>query len=83
MESVLGEIEKLRKGKLIINDPHNSNRYRVVCMENSGIRTAYYFTTPIYNQKTLKLITQNFILIPVQLMPWEVMRTLLYLIILY
>ncbi|MBE6717762.1 MAG: hypothetical protein E7574_00700 [Ruminococcaceae bacterium] len=29
-------------------------------MENSGIRTAYYFTTPIYNQKTLKLINPKF-----------------------
>lgn len=56
MQSVLSEISKLRSGAPIVIDYRNSNRYRLVVQENNGTRTAYYFSTPIYNQRTRKLV---------------------------
>ncbi len=60
MRSVLGEIAKLRNGSPIIIDYHNSNRYRLVVQENNGSKTAYYFSTPIYNRRTRKMIDIKF-----------------------
>lgn len=60
MQSVLGEIAKLRNGSPIIIDYHNSNRYRLVVQENNGSKTAYYFSTPIYNRRTRKMIDIKF-----------------------
>ena len=60
MKSVLGEIKKIRKEKPFVIDTHNHNRYRVVGFDDSGIRTAYYFTTPIYNEKTRKILNLKF-----------------------
>lgn len=60
MQSVLGEISKLRKGSPIIIDYHNSNRYRLVVQENNGTKTAYYFSTPIYSRRTRKMIDVKF-----------------------
>lgn len=60
MQSVLGEITKLRNGSKMIIDYHNSNRYRLLIQENNGSKTAYYFSTPIYNRKTGKMIDIKF-----------------------
>lgn len=60
MQSVMNEITKLRKGEPIVIDYRNSNRYRLVVSENNGTKTAYYFTTPIYNQKSRKIIDLQF-----------------------
>lgn len=60
MQSILGEIAKLRNGAPITIDYRNSNRYRLVAQENNGSKTAYYFSTPIYNQKTRKLVDIKF-----------------------
>ena len=60
MRSVLKEISRLRKGKPISVDRHNSNRYRVVVQEDDGSKTAYYFSTPIYNNKTRKMVDAKF-----------------------
>ena len=60
MQSVLGEISKLRRGSPIIIDYHNSNRYRLVVQENNGTKTAYYFSTPIYSRRTRKMIDMKF-----------------------
>lgn len=60
MQSVLGEVSKLRKGSPIIVDYHNSNRYRLVVQENNGTKTAYYFSCPIYNTKTRKVVDLKF-----------------------
>mgnify|MGYP003290609908 CR=1 FL=1 len=60
MRSVLEEISKLRKGFPIIIDYHNSNRYRLVVEENDGTKTAYYFSTPIYNVRSRKMIDVKF-----------------------
>ena len=40
MQSVLGEISKLRSGVPIVIDYRNSNRYRLVLQENNGTKTA-------------------------------------------
>ncbi len=60
MQSVLGEISKLRNGIPIVIDYHNSNRYRLVVRENNGTKTAYYFSTPIYNRTSRKMIDLKF-----------------------
>jgi hypothetical protein len=60
MQSVLKEIEKLRNGLPIVIDYSNSNRYRLVTKESDGSKTAYYFSTPIYNYKSRKLIDVKF-----------------------
>lgn len=60
MQSVLREISKLRNGTPMIIDYHNCNRYRLVVQENNGSKTAYYFSTPIYNQRTRKMVDVKF-----------------------
>lgn len=60
MRSVLNEIARLRKGKPISVDRRNSNRYRLVVQEDNGSKTAYYFSTPIYNNKTRKMVDVKF-----------------------
>lgn len=60
VQSVLSEISKLRLGAPITIDYHNSNRYRLVAQENNGSKTAYCFSTPIYNRKTRKLVDMKF-----------------------
>ncbi len=60
MQSVMNEITKLRKGTPMVIDYRNSNRYRLVVSENNGTKTAYYFTTPIYNRKSRKMIDLQF-----------------------
>ena len=60
MQSVLNEIARLRGGKSYTIDYHNSNRYRLVVQEQDGSKTAYYFSTPIYNQKDGKLLDVKF-----------------------
>ncbi len=60
MNSILSEIYKLRRTTNLSIDYKNSNRYRVVAMEPNGSKTAYYFTTPIYNNKTRKAIDLQF-----------------------
>lgn len=60
MISILREIEQLRKGKPMVIDYSNHNRYRVVVKETDGTKTAYYFSTPIYNRYTRKVVDLKF-----------------------
>lgn len=60
MNSILAEISKLRKGVELVIDYRNSNKYRVVAIEPNGSRTAYYFSTPIYNNRTRKAVDLKF-----------------------
>ena len=60
MNSILGEIYTLRKGLPLVIDHKNSNRYRVVTVEPNGTKTAYYFTSPIYNLRTRKAVDMKF-----------------------
>ncbi len=60
MQSVMNEISRLRRGAPMVIDYRNSNRYRLVVSENNGTKTAYYFTTPIYNRKSRKMIDLQF-----------------------
>ncbi len=61
MKNIINEITKLRSGVPIVIDHHNSNRYRIVVCEKDGTRTAYYFSTPIYNCTTRKLVDMKFV----------------------
>ena len=60
MISVFDEIAMLRKDAPIEIDQRNHNRYRVVLDEQDGSKTAYYFSTPIYNNRTGKLVDMRF-----------------------
>lgn len=60
MNSILNEITRLRKGKPLVIDQKNKNRYRIVTFEPDGSKTAYYFSAPIYNNKSKKMIDKTF-----------------------
>ena len=60
MNSVLEEISTLRKGAPMVIDSKNSNRYRLVTIEPNGTKTAYYFSSPIYNVQTRKIVDMKF-----------------------
>ena len=60
MNSILNEISTLRKGKSVIVDRSNKNRYRLVTHEGDGSKTAYYFGVPIYNETFRKLLNLKF-----------------------
>lgn len=60
MLSVFDEITKLRNKAPIEIDSRNQNRYRVVLEEQDGSKTAYYFSTPVYNNRTRKLVDVKF-----------------------
>lgn len=60
MKSILKEIEKIRESKPISIDYKNNNRYRVLVNENDCTKTAYYFSCPIYNSKTRKVVDFKF-----------------------
>lgn len=58
--SFLNEIVSLRNGRNIVIDHQNSNRYRLLVTEPNGTKTAYCFSTPIYNRKTKRLVDLRF-----------------------
>lgn len=60
MDSILKEIYKIRSGREFIIDRSNCNRYRVVTREEKGVKKAYYFGVPIYNETTRKLLDMKF-----------------------
>ena len=60
MQSIVNEILKIRNGKPFLVDRQNRNRYRVVACEEDGSKTAYYFSTPIYNRVSRKLVDIRF-----------------------
>ena len=60
MNSIINEISRLRKGAPLVIDYKNSNRYRVVTTESNGPKTAYYFTTPIYKNRTRNAVDMKF-----------------------
>lgn len=60
MNSIFEEIAILRHGAPMVIDYKNSNRYRLVIIESNGSKTAYYFSSPIYNNKTKKAVDMKF-----------------------
>ena len=60
MNSILGEISTLRKGAPLVINYKNSNRYCIVAIEPNGTKTAYYFSSPIYNNGTRKAVDMKF-----------------------
>lgn len=61
MNEVLNEIKKLRKDNTLHIDRTNKNPYRLVVNEEDGSRTAYYFSVPIYNLNTRRLLRPCFV----------------------
>ena len=60
MNCLLKTIVELRKQKDLHIDTSNSDRYRIVINETDGTKTAYYFSSPIYNINSKKLIDLKF-----------------------
>lgn len=60
MKSILQEIKQIRNNKPLIIDYKNNNRYCVVLQETDGTKTAYYFSSPIYNLHTNKGVDMQF-----------------------
>ena len=60
MNNIISEISQVRSNNSIIIDHSNKNRYCVVFQESDGSKTAYYFSTPIYNIRTRKSIDMKF-----------------------
>lgn len=60
MKSILQEISIIRNAKPYTVDEQNRNRYRIVTLEKDGSKTAYCFSSPIYNEKTRKLLNLSF-----------------------
>ena len=60
MNCFLNEIQKIRQEKKLIVDRSNKNRYRLVTHEKEGVKTAYYFSVPIYNETSRKLLDLKF-----------------------
>lgn len=60
MKSIVSEIMRLRTEPPIAFDKENRNSNRLVTMEADKTKTAYYFTAPIYNQKTGKILSMKF-----------------------
>ena len=56
MNAILEKIFKLRRNTALNIDCKNTNRYRIVIKEFDGSKTAYYFSTPIYNNNTGKTV---------------------------
>ena len=55
-KSIVDEIKALRKTDSFSIDNTNINRYMLVLLEDDGSRTAYCFSTPIYNINTGKMV---------------------------
>ncbi len=60
MDNVLNKIKKIRNEKNLIVDLNNSNRYRIIVDNQNNTHSAYYFSSPIYNEQTKKLVTPRF-----------------------
>lgn len=58
MKNILNEIENLQKESFFI-DQSNTNRYRLLT-DNGASKTAYYFSCPIYEEQSGKLVDLQF-----------------------
>lgn len=56
MISLLHEIASLRGGEPIDIDRKNNNRHCVLSREKDGTKTAYCFSTPVYNTRSRKVV---------------------------
>lgn len=60
MFSILSEIRQLRNTDSFNVDSSNRNRYAVILKESDATNTAYFFSSPIYNRTTKKLLLGSF-----------------------
>ena len=60
MQSIFNEVLSLRNQRPLDVDYENRNRYRLVTREDDGTSTAYYFSTPIYNLGSRRMIALSF-----------------------
>lgn len=60
MSSALYRLSDLRNGAPLSFDAQNSNPYRIVCKETNGTKTAYYFSSPVYDLRSKKVLDLQF-----------------------
>ncbi len=61
MDSILNKIKKIRNESVLNIKLDNDNRHRVVVDNLDDTYSAYYFSVPIYNEQTKRIITPHFI----------------------
>lgn len=59
-QTIMDKVLYLRKGRPIVPDRSNQNRYRIVSCDEYGLRRAYYFGVPIYRETDGKLLNSKF-----------------------
>lgn len=57
---VLSEVLKLRPSSNLNIDNNNVDRYCILFNESDGSKTGYFFSTPIYNIRTNKIVDNTF-----------------------
>lgn len=60
MTPILEKIQRLRKSNAVSIIDRYCNRYHVTLLEANGSKTAYCFSTPIYNQYTNNILDMRF-----------------------
>lgn len=60
MTSIINQIKSIRYGKDNGDIIKNSNRHRIVFQEIDGSKTAYYFSVPVYNTTTNRIVSNKF-----------------------
>ena len=60
MNSLIKTITEIREENNLLIDTSNSDRHRIIINEQNGSKTAYYFSAPIYNIDTRKLLDFKF-----------------------
>lgn len=58
---LLSEVLKLRSSTSLNIDYSNVDRYCIVFNESDGSKTGYFFSTPIYNIRTNKIVDNSFV----------------------
>lgn len=61
LPNVLNEALKFREPQNIDIDNNNINRYCIIFNEADGSKTGYFFSSPIYNKNTNKLVDNAFV----------------------
>ena len=57
----MNEVRGLRQNGDLSVDRNNTSRYRIIARESDGSNTAYYFSSPIYNLQSRKLVELRFL----------------------
>lgn len=60
MHSIISEIQKFKKDGSLLIDYSNRDRYRIITNNPNGSKTAFCFSTPVYNEHTGSAVSLKF-----------------------